>query len=169
VADLAEFDLQYQLSEGEFCKAHRSHLQRSMFTVKNLVLLTTALGIGAIQAQMFGGADWALRVFAGLWLVVLVFMVWAYVFLPGRLYRNGERYSGAQRLQTEEGGFTLQQGDRKGFLAWSEVVRVSESEGSVLLHRKQQVPILIPERAFGSAEQRASFHERVERARIDVR
>jgi hypothetical protein len=166
VATQTEFDLRFQLSESEFCKAHRGHLQRSLFSIKNLVLLTTALGIGAIQAQMFGGSDWAIRVFAGLWLLVVLFAAWAYAFLPGRLYRGSDRHSGPQRLQTEQDGITLEQGDRKIFLAWNEISGVSETNGWVLLNRRNEVPIFIPERAFASAEERASFHERVERARI---
>jgi hypothetical protein len=88
--------------------------------------------------------------------------------LPSRLYRKSERYSSPQRIQTEEHGLTVQQGGTKAFLTWAEISRVAEVDGSVLLHRKQQVPLLIPERAFGSAEERASFHERVERARIET-
>jgi hypothetical protein len=168
VPDPVDFNFRFQLSLGEFRKAHQTHLRQSLFTIKNLVLLTTALGIGSIQAQMFGGADWALRIFVGLWCLVLAFMAWAYLYLPERLYRKSERHSSEQRIQTEDDGLTLEQGGIKNFLEWGEISRVSESDGSVLLHRKHHIPILIPARAFSSAEERASFHERVERARMDA-
>jgi hypothetical protein len=166
VTNEADFDLKYQLTESEFCKAHRNHLQRSLFSIKNLVLLTTALGIGAIQAAMFGGTDWALRIFAGLWVLVVAFAAWAFTQLPARIYRNSQRHSGQQRLQTEEHGITVEQGGEKAFLEWKDIAGVTEAEGAVLLRRTHGVPIFIPERAFATAEERASFRERVERARI---
>ena len=157
MADLPEFDLRFELTESEFCKAHRGHLQRSLFSIKNIVLLTTALAIGAIQAQMFGGADWALKIFGLLWILVLAFMGWAYVFLPGRLFRGSPRHSGPQRIRTEADGLTLEQGDRRHFMPWSEISRVGEADGAVLVSPRHGVPILVPERAFASPEDRSRF------------
>src|SRR4051812_45025105 len=62
-----DYDFRFQLSEEEFRQAHQRYLRSSLLTVRNFVLLTTALGIGSLQAQLFGAAEWPLRIFVGLW------------------------------------------------------------------------------------------------------
>jgi hypothetical protein len=161
-----DFDLSFRLSEGEFRDAHRTYLRTSLLNAKNLVLLTTALAIGAIQAQMFGGTDWALRIFGSLWLLVIGLMIWAYLVLPGRVFRKSDRFSSEQRLQTEDAGLTLEQAGKRIFITWREITRVTLGKDALLLHRRHEMPVLIPARAFRTPEDVVKFHERIARARM---
>lgn len=140
--------IRYQLSETEFVTAHRLHLRRSFLTVRTFVLLTFALAIGALQAQVFGGAEWALRVFVALWVFVWLFFGYAYFFLPVRLYRRNDRYSSEQELIFSEEGIALRQRDLSRSIAWSDMIHSFENDVYFFLHAKHSIPIVIPKRAL---------------------
>src|SRR4051794_27301327 len=105
------FDLRFRLSEERFRQAHRAYLRHSLLSVKNLILVTLALGIGAVQAQIFGGAAWAGWIFAALWAAVIGLVIFTYVFLPSRVYRRVPSRSLEQHVVVDSDGLDWEAGE----------------------------------------------------------
>jgi hypothetical protein len=152
--EIQPFEIKFSLSEALFCRAHRAHLRRSLFRAKNLFLITIALMIGAVQTQLFGGADWALQVFTGLWIAVIGLVLYVYLWMPGRIYRRNPSYSCEQTIKVDETG--IQSGSR--ILSWEELARGIEVYKDFLLVRPEHhIPWVIPRSAFQSDEQLRVF------------
>ena len=143
--------IRFQLSEAEFRKAHQIHLKRSLFTIKNVMLLSIAFGLGAIQAQMFGGVGWAGKVFAGLWGVTFLFMFYAYSQLPIRLYRRNSKYQLEQEYTFNEDGIHHRQGDAEDDILWTSISQLVDGPGFLLIYSDRHLPDLLPKKEIGSA------------------
>ncbi|MCM2322663.1 MAG: YcxB family protein [Oligoflexia bacterium] len=142
----------FELTENEFLRAHRLHLRRSLLTFRNLVALTFALTLGALQVALFGSEQWALRVFALLWLAVLLFAAYAFLLLPLRLYRRDPRHSARQEGVLSDEGIRLRQGTSEVLHEWSGISRTFENAEFFLLVPHGGLPIAVPKRALGSVE-----------------
>lgn len=152
--EIAPFEINFLLSESLFCRAHRAHLRRSLFRAKNLFLITIALMIGAVQTQLFGGADWALQVFAGLWIAVVGLILYVYVWMPGRIYRRNSEFSSQQLIRVDSTG--IQKGNHQ--LTWEELAQGIEVYSDFLMVRPEHsIPWIIPRSAFRSDEQLRVF------------
>lgn len=147
----SSFLVKFQLSENEFCRAHRVHLRRSLLTGWNVLLLTIALALASAQAQVLGGAEWAGRFFLGLWALVVVLMGYGYFELPRRLFRRSARYSGEQTLAIDGDGVSLTTEGGKSYLGWEEISRAQETVGFFFIYSREKgaLPILLPVRACG--------------------
>lgn len=159
--------LNFKLSEVDFVRAHRVHLRRTLLTGKNVVLVSFALAIGAIQAQMFGGFDAALKIFAGLWVVVILFMLYAWLQLPGKLYRRRGENEVEYNLRYDDEGLRIDRGGVVREFSWKQVAYTAQSGGFVLLYFTSDanygggLPFVVPERAFDYVDDIARLHDLV--------
>lgn len=153
------FELRFLLSEALFCRAHRAHLRRRLFRAKNLFLVTIALLMGAVQTQLFGGADWALEVFALLWVAVIGLVIAVYIWMPRRIYRRSPQYSGEQLIRVNDVGVERTgSGSQPERLTWDELTRSLEIHTDFLVVRSEhRIPWVIPRSAFANEEQIRAF------------
>lgn len=158
-----DFVFRFRLTESEYSAAHRAHLRRSLFTVKNLFLVTTALAIGAVQAQLFGGAEWALRVFAGLWCAIVFLVLFVYVRMPGQIYRRHPGMSGEQEIRVDDQGAEWIIDGISKRLSWEEITKASDDPDSIYLHSHHGLPWILPKSVFRSEEQLRAFDQFVAR------
>ncbi|MCM2276669.1 MAG: YcxB family protein [Oligoflexia bacterium] len=153
----------FVLSESEFVRAHRVHLRRSLLTFKNALALTFALGLGMVQAAIFGGEDWALRVFGLLWVMVIGFAAYSFVQLPRTLFRRQSRYSGPQEAVLASDGVRLRfQGGPEELRSWSELTETFEDHEFFFFRLRHGVPWIVPKRAFASPAEAARFRSFLE-------
>jgi hypothetical protein len=141
-------ELRYRISEAEFVRAHRAHLRRSLLTLRTGVLVLFALAIAALEAQVLGGASWALGIFCGLWALLVGVIGFTFFVQPGRIYRGNPGYSEEQRLWVEETGLRLFSGERVEHFPWEELKEIVHAGEFVLVERPHRVPWVIPERAM---------------------
>lgn len=153
------FHFRFRLTEGEFRKAHRAYLRRALFSFKNLFLVTIALLIGAVQAQLFGGAEWALRVFGLLWVAIIGLILFVYLWMPTRIYRRDSGLSGDQSIRVDDSGLEWSTDGPAGpkRLTWDQLARASDNENYIYLHPGHGLPWIIPKSAFSSDEQLRAF------------
>ena len=147
--------LRYELSKSEFCRAHRAHLRSTLVTLKNLGLLTLALLLGLLQAQALGPQSWATRLFGLIWLGVVGFIAYAYWMLPPRLFNRLYRSSPETEIELiskTSDNIEIKQGHSRRRLKADAITHVSRQNGLLLIHPKDGVPIVIPERALASDE-----------------
>lgn len=150
-----KLDVHFKLDRPEFLAAHRAYLARSLLSLRTVVLMTLALGLGALQAQLFGGKELALRIFAGLWVALMGFIAWAYLGLPIRTYRERPELGAEQRIQIDSDGLTHSVGDTSGeFISWDGFDGLFEKAGFLILARKHRLPLVLPLRLFATEEER---------------
>lgn len=154
--------LRFDLSEGEFTRAHRVHLKRSLLTVKNLIFVSFALAIAASQAQVFGTGGMAGKIFALIWAGIISLAVYAYVALPGRLYRRWHATSTAHEITFGNTALDVRAGDFAHSYPWDTLSRVLFSQEDAFIYPKQGVPVIVPTRVFESADELAVFKSAVE-------
>ena len=153
--------IRYELTEAEFCRAHRTHLRQSLFTVKNVMLLSFALLLGFLQAQALGPQSWATRIFFALWCGVVGFILYAYWALPPRLFRRFYSQNPGTEIELKkgpEGPMDVRQGESQRRLQAEDVSHVTRQRDLLLIHPKNGVPIAIPERALASSEDQDTLH-----------
>ena len=160
-SDATKQSLRFQLPEPEFCRAHRLHLRRTLLNVKNIVLVTMAIGLAALQTQVLGPANWAGRLFGILWLLLLLLMVYAFLRLPSRLYHRKPALQGEFQLELDKDGISLHSvsTDEKEWLDWTTLSRTSENREFFLFYFGASLPLIIPKRAFGSPEKIEEFRQ----------
>ncbi len=151
------FELKFSLSEAEFLRGHRLYLRSAFLTMKNLSLMLVAFTLALAQAQILGRESSAIRVLVAMWVLLLLFMGYAYVFLPRRLFRRNPRFSEEHSVRIAPRGLQIRNGELKEEISWDEVSGVVEKHGLFFVIRKGHVPILIPIRAFGSEEELSGF------------
>lgn len=157
---MQEIDVRFQLDRAEFLTAHRAYLARSLFSMRTIGLMTLALGLGALQAQLFGGKDLAFRVFAALWVALMAFIAWAYLGLPIRTFRERPELGAGQRIQLDSDGVTHSRGETSGeFIPWDGIAGLFEKNGFLFFTRKNRIPIVLPLRLFATEEQREQARE----------
>ncbi|OFZ20430.1 MAG: hypothetical protein A2X94_10465 [Bdellovibrionales bacterium GWB1_55_8] len=154
-----DFDLAYSLPENEFSRAHRFHLRRTLLNLKNVALITMAIGLAALQAQVLGPANWASRLFAVLWLAVIALMTYAFIRLPAKLYHRKPALQGEFRLEVGKEGIQLRTNEGTEWLDWTELSRTSENPEFFLFYFSANLPLVVPKRAFSSAEARETFRK----------
>jgi hypothetical protein len=157
---LIPIDVRFQLDRSEFLTAHRTYLGRSLLSFRTLGLMTLALSLGALQAQLFGGKELALRVFGGLWVALMGFVAWAYLGLPIRTFRERPELGAEQRIQVDGDGLTHSRGETAGeFIPWDGIDGLFEKNGFLFFTRKNRLPIVLPLRSFATEEQRDQARE----------
>jgi hypothetical protein len=159
----ADFPLscEYTVSEAEFVQGHRAHLRRLLLNGKNLVLISMALGLGAIQAQIFGGAQTVLRVFMLLWAMTIAALILAYTYLPRRTYRASARHSQPHSLRLDENQVVVRRGNHELALPWERITSLNDAGPSLLLYPKGHIPIVVPKRAFADSAAQERFEKAV--------
>ncbi len=154
-------NLHYQLTPLEFRQAHRTHLRRTLFTLKNLLLLSFALFLGFLQAQALGPQSWANRCFGLIAIAVIGFIAYSYVTLPKRLYRrfhSSDPVTVLELKQGSSGALEVRQGEIRRTFEAQDISHVTRQRGLLLIHPQGGVPIAIPERALASCEDQDTLH-----------
>lgn len=153
--------LHFQLTSVEFHQAHRTHLRRTLFTPKNLVLLSFALFLGFLQAQALGPQSWATRCFGLIAVAVIGFLAYSSITLPSRLYRRFHRNDPDTVLELKKGSagiLDVRQGEVRRTYEAQDISHVTRQRGLLLIHPKGGVPIAIPERALASNKDQDELH-----------
>jgi hypothetical protein len=158
------FDFRFQLTAAQFQEAHRAYLRHSLLTVKNLFLVTIALLIGLVQAQLFGQANWILWVFGGAWLAVVGLCFFVYFWMPGKIYRARPSLSATQAVQVDQEGLDWKSGDKHRLIAWKEIKRASDIHPEyVYFHPHHGLPEILPKSVFRSDEELHAFDRFVQK------
>ena len=158
------FELSFSLSEVRFREAHRAYLRHSLLSIKNLFLVTIALMIGAVQAQIFGTANWVLWIFGGLWLGVVGLAIFVYFQMPGRIYKRRIELSGEQKLVVDAEGVDWSNLAGRRLISWKEIDRASDIHPDyVYLHLRHGLPQIIPKDALKNEEDLEAFDRFVHR------
>ncbi len=152
-----ELQARFTLSQEEFSRAHRHHLRRSFLTAKNFILISFALMIAGLQAQVLGPTGWASSLFLGIWVAVIAWSIYAYWKLPMHLYRRDPRHGMEHVLTANRSGLALESGGKKYFSAWDQIVRTAENSEFWFIYASSPLPTLIPKRAFESWESQEAF------------
>ena len=157
------FDLKFTLSQSEFVQAHRGYLRDALFTTKNLFVMTVALLIGLAQAGLFGPNSWIFGIFIFLWCAVVGLVLFVYIVMPGRIYRNHPEYQVEQRVIVGVNGIDWAAGKVHRVILWKEIDRASDVHPDyIYFHPKQGYPHVIPKESFSSIEDLQAFDKFVQ-------
>ena len=151
----------FELSETEFTEAHRNHLRGSLLTGKNLILISLALGLAALQAQVLGPNSSVSVIFLGLWVAIIAFTAFAYLWLPIRFYRKNRGYQESQKITFTSDHVEWKRLDRVDETPWTEVLRTRESPAFYYFYSKGGLPMILPKKVFSSEVERADFRDYV--------
>lgn len=139
----------FTLSEPQFCRAHRDHLRRHFLNPKSLALITLALGVGSIQARMFGNDNVAIWAFGALWLGILGFMAYAFMQLPRKLYRRDADHLAEHEFQVADGQLKYRAGASEQLLDASKISRLHTNREFIFIYGASALPWIIPRSVFG--------------------
>ena len=157
-----QFKFSFRLSEGEFCRAHRVHLRRTLLNVKTAVFVTIGVAFASLQAQVLGPDAWVNRFFGLLWLTIILLMIYAFFALPKRLYRKKREYAFEHIIETDERGLRVTVGNAVREYRWEDLSRISETPDFILLYfataEDRSLPFVIPKSSpHGPAQSEEEF------------
>jgi hypothetical protein len=158
------FEFRFQLTKEQFQEAHRAYLRQSLLTVKNLFLITIALLIGLVQAQLFGQANWILWIFGGAWLAVVGLCVFVYVWMPGRIFHARPSRAAIQDVAVDQDGLNWKAGEKHRLIAWKDVSRASDLHPDyVYFHLHHGLPEVLPKSVFRTNDELHAFDRFVQK------
>ncbi|HCM38333.1 MAG: hypothetical protein A2X97_04115 [Bdellovibrionales bacterium GWA1_52_35] len=150
----ASDELHFRLDEREFTRAHRLHLRHALLNSKNIGLVLIAVFLIAGQAQVLGPTRWAGPFFLALWGALLLGVIYAFVSLPGRLYRRRPDFHGEQLVILSKENLFLKLQRSEDVHEWNTFSKLRENDEFFLLYFQFSLPLVIPKRVFEAHPER---------------